>query len=220
MMNLSRLTRLPFQVSQALSCEIRFCRFGTSTQYRKNYYKILGVSPDSSPREIKDAYIRLSKQYHPDVADNDPDSCSKFVEITEAFSILGKESNRKEYDFQRRINAFNEIEMGYKIDYPKPDALDPKLVAAYEEEMRRRWNNRLMDWMRGQGEYELERGHHIVPIPAIFHYSYSSTEMSKYTTILFAGFLLFSIGLFSVYYEIKRDAREDSPRMRAKTVIM
>nr|CDS27758.1 dnaj subfamily c [Hymenolepis microstoma] len=218
-MKISRFTKSVFQIYRTSSFGVRFCRFGTDTQYRKNYYKILGVPPNSSPQEIKNAYIRLSKQYHPDVAGNDVDSRSKFVEITEAFSILGKESNRKEYDFQRRINAFSGIEMGYQIDYPKPDALDPKLVAAYEEEMRRRWNEKLMDWMRGQGEYELERGHHMVPVPANLTVSYSSSEISKYTTVLLTGFLLFSIGLFSIFQELKREAREDSPRIRAKTVV-
>ncbi|VDN97298.1 unnamed protein product [Rodentolepis nana] len=218
-MKLSHFTKLIFQTYQAPSFGARFCRFGTGTQYRKNYYKILGVPSNASPQEIKNAYVRLSKQYHPDVAGNDVDSRSKFVEITEAFSILGKETNRKEYDFQRRINALSGIEMGYKIDYPKPDALDPKLVAAYDEEMRRRWNEKLMDWMRGQGEYELERGHHMVPIPANLGISYSSSEISKHATILLAGFLLFSIGLFSIYQELKREAREESPKVRTKTII-
>lgn len=61
----------------------------------KNYYQILGVNKDASPSEIKKAYRKLSKQYHPDV---NPQGEDKFKEIVEAYDILGDEGKRKQYD--------------------------------------------------------------------------------------------------------------------------
>ncbi|KAM7543174.1 hypothetical protein Aperf_G00000005968 [Anoplocephala perfoliata] len=219
MLKFCQLSKLFIKAPRQILLRTGLSCYATTVNQRKNYYKVLGVQPDSSLPEIKDAYIRLSKQYHPDVAGDDADSRSKFVEITEAFSVLGKESSRKEYDFQRKINAFSEIEMGYRMDYPKPDVLDPKLVAAYEDEMRRRWNEKLIDWMKGQGEYELERGHHMTPIPAVFPYSYSSVETSKYTTIMLAGFLAFAFGMASIFYDIRQNSRGETPKIREKTVV-
>jgi len=61
----------------------------------KNYYQILGVNKDASQSEIKKAYRKLSKQYHPDV---NPQGEDKFKEIVEAYDILGDEGKRKQYD--------------------------------------------------------------------------------------------------------------------------
>jgi curved DNA-binding protein CbpA len=68
----------------------------------KNYYEILGVSEDSSQDEIKKAYRKLSKQYHPDV---NPEGEEKFKDIAEAYDILGDENKRQQYN-QRKNNPF------------------------------------------------------------------------------------------------------------------
>jgi len=64
----------------------------------KNYYAILGVSPQASQEEIKRAYRSLAKQYHPDKNLGDPASEEKLKEINEAYQILGDEGKRREYD--------------------------------------------------------------------------------------------------------------------------
>ena len=60
-----------------------------------NYYEILGVSKGATQSDIKKAYRKLSKMYHPDMEDGDDD---KFKKINEAYSVLGDEEKRKQYD--------------------------------------------------------------------------------------------------------------------------
>ena len=66
----------------------------------KNYYEILGVSKTASQDEIKSAYRKLVKQYHPDLHPNDPACAEKFKEINEANEVLSDEKRRKQYDFK------------------------------------------------------------------------------------------------------------------------
>lgn len=61
---------------------------------KKDYFEILGVSKDASEEEIKKAYKKLAKKYHPDVS-QEKDAEKKFKEIQEAYSVLGDESKEK-----------------------------------------------------------------------------------------------------------------------------
>ncbi|KAK9736494.1 DnaJ C terminal domain [Popillia japonica] len=65
---------------------------------RRDYYETLGVSKNASAAEIKKAYYKLAKQYHPDVNKNDPDAAKKFQAVSEAYEILGDDTKRKQYD--------------------------------------------------------------------------------------------------------------------------
>ncbi len=63
----------------------------------KDYYEILGVSKDASKQEIKKAYKKLAKKYHPDL-NKDQDAHEKFKEINEAASVLADDEKRAKYD--------------------------------------------------------------------------------------------------------------------------
>ncbi|MEW6571469.1 MAG: molecular chaperone DnaJ [Nitrospirota bacterium] len=87
----------------------------------KDFYKILGVSKDASQDEIKKAYRKLARKYHPDLNPGDKTAEQKFKEINEAYDILSDPKKRAEYDqyggipfgvggpgFERRAYDFGE----------------------------------------------------------------------------------------------------------------
>lgn len=63
----------------------------------KDYYEILGVKKDASQSEIKSAYRKLAKKYHPDV-NKTPEASAKFKDINEAFEVLNDKEKRQRYD--------------------------------------------------------------------------------------------------------------------------
>lgn len=63
-----------------------------------DYYKILGVSKDASADDIKKAYRKLARKYHPDLNPNDKEAEKKFKEINEAHEVLSDAEKRKKYD--------------------------------------------------------------------------------------------------------------------------
>ena len=63
-----------------------------------DFYDILGVSRGASEKEVRQAYRRLARQYHPDVNPNDASAEEKFKEINEAYSVLSNEESRSKYD--------------------------------------------------------------------------------------------------------------------------
>ena len=64
----------------------------------KDYYKVLGVSKESTSEEIKKAFRKLARKYHPDVNPGDKKAEEKFKEINEAYEVLSDPEKRKKYD--------------------------------------------------------------------------------------------------------------------------
>lgn len=83
----------------------------------KNYYKILELKSDKvTTEEIKTAYRRLAKQYHPDINPNNNIAAEKFKDVNEAYQILGNEESKKKYD---RLHFAYKIKENFNISQIK-----------------------------------------------------------------------------------------------------
>lgn len=65
---------------------------------KRDYYEVLGVEKSATEAEIKSAFRRLAKKYHPDLNKDDPDAAEKFKEAQEAYEVLSDEQKRAQYD--------------------------------------------------------------------------------------------------------------------------
>ena len=90
-------------------------------QVKQHYYQILGIVPNASMEEIKEAYYKLAFLYHPDRNQNDPETYGKMLEINEAYDTLSKPIKRRDYD----------ITIGYQTVLPKFKTGDKLRVRAY-----------------------------------------------------------------------------------------
>lgn len=74
---------------------------------KRDYYEVLGINRSADEKEIKHAYRKLAKQYHPDTNQGNTQAAEKFKEVNEAYDVLGDEKKRKLYD-QYGFAAFQE----------------------------------------------------------------------------------------------------------------
>ena len=77
------------------------------TNMTKDYYKILGVSELCNEQELKSAYRKLARKWHPDVAGNTDEVVNKFKEINEAYEILSDKIKKADYDTVRRYYNYS-----------------------------------------------------------------------------------------------------------------
>ncbi len=81
----------------------------------KGLYETLGLKRDASEKEVRSAYRRLARKFHPDVAPNDPGAEAKFKEMNAAFDVLGDPEKRKKYDkYGDRWENADQIEEAHK----------------------------------------------------------------------------------------------------------
>jgi len=71
--------------------------------FEKDYYRVLGVSDTASQKDIKSAYRKLSRQYHPDANPDDAGAEERFKEVSAAYDVVGDAEKRKEYDEVRKL---------------------------------------------------------------------------------------------------------------------
>ena len=65
---------------------------------KRDYYEVLGVAKTATDEEIKKAYRKLAKQYHPDLNPDNPEAEAKFKEVNEANDVLSDPQKRAKYD--------------------------------------------------------------------------------------------------------------------------
>lgn len=70
----------------------------------KDYYKVMGLAADASPADIKQAYRKLARKFHPDVS-KEPNAGARFQEISEAYEVLSNPQKKSEYDQIRALKA-------------------------------------------------------------------------------------------------------------------
>ena len=63
-----------------------------------DYYKILGVDKTIAQKDVKRAYLKRAKQFHPDLHPDDPKAKAKFQALTEAYDVIGDPEKRAKYD--------------------------------------------------------------------------------------------------------------------------
>jgi molecular chaperone DnaJ len=71
--------------------------------FEKDYYRVLGVPETASAKEIKSAFRKLSREYHPDANPGDAGAEERFKEVSGAYDVVGDPERRKEYDEVRRL---------------------------------------------------------------------------------------------------------------------
>ena len=92
------------------------------SENKRDYYEVLGVSKNADEKEIKSAFRKLAKKYHPDVS-KEPDAAEKFKEAQEAYAVLSDEQKRKQYD-QFGHAAFDQMNGGAGFDFSDFDFSD------------------------------------------------------------------------------------------------
>lgn len=93
----------------------------------KDYYKILGINSSASKDEVKKAYRKLARKYHPDVNTGNKLFEEKFKEIGEAYAVLADDDRRKKFDL---LNGYTER---YKQPGPPPNTVKQQAKSAYTQ---------------------------------------------------------------------------------------
>lgn len=90
------------------------------TNFSKSYYSVLGLKPEATDKEIKQAYYSLSKKYHPDLNIGDKNAESKILEINAAFEVLGNKAEREKYDDKMFPKIWEKNSFAYDFK-PEPE---------------------------------------------------------------------------------------------------
>ena len=99
----------------------------------KDYYKILNISETSTLEEIKLAYRKLARKWHPDVAGNSSEVISKFKDINEAYETLSNSVRKADYDRARKFYSYSSVGAGAKSNEYKETSSVNKENSAYKK---------------------------------------------------------------------------------------
>jgi DnaJ-class molecular chaperone len=144
----------------------------------KDYYKILGISENASQDEVKKAYRKLAKQYHPDTHAGEKKAEERFKEISEAYAVLNNPEKRKQYDMMRKnpfagaggqggfdfSNFANQGSGGFRMNFSGAEggvgSLDDLLgdLFGFGKKRGKQRSNRYDDMFRGSRTRQANRG--------------------------------------------------------------
>ncbi len=103
----------------------------------RDYYSVLGVNKSADDQEIKKAFRRLAKQYHPDANQDNPEAETQFKEINQAYEVLSDPDKRAQYDrfgpdFARYQQGFNQYQQGNSGGFSNVDMDDSMFDDIFE----------------------------------------------------------------------------------------
>ena len=84
-------------------------RFLSGGVVSADYYKVLGVDRSATAAEIKKAYRKLARKFHPDVNPDNAEAEQRFKEIQEAYAVLSNADQRKQYDTYGRVDGIPDM---------------------------------------------------------------------------------------------------------------
>ena len=121
----------------------------------KNYYKILEINENSTEQEIKSAYRKLARKWHPDIAGNTEDAVRRFKEINEAYEILSDKNKKAEYDTINRYYNYSSktTEKQKKENSTRPDFKNTHNETKNEKERNNHFNFNWEDFLSKYKEY-------------------------------------------------------------------
>jgi DnaJ-class molecular chaperone len=111
---------------------------------QKDYYQVLGVDPQATPQEVKEAYRREAFQYHPDRNRGNPSALEKMKEINEAYAVLSHPQKRRDYDNLRERYGPSGYDW-FKQRYSEQDIFRGSDINQIFEEMARTFGFRSFD---------------------------------------------------------------------------
>ncbi|KAF5294543.1 hypothetical protein FQR65_LT10735 [Abscondita terminalis] len=127
----------------------------TGLLLHKTHYEVLGLPKDCTTKEVKHAYISLSKRFHPD-NNKDEQSHANFVRISEAYKVLSKPELRRTYDWE--LTRPLPERSSHQVRYSNRTGFDPYSDPSFWRNRSRRYNNDQEDYYGVPGIKKLSNG--------------------------------------------------------------
>ena len=129
---------------------------------KKNYYRVLGVSPKATQAQIKNAFYKLSLKHHPDKHKGSEESHDKFQEISEAYNILSNHHERKIYDRELIVDGQLRAEHAHAYYPPKSPSKPRESIYDFDEWTKAHYSKQLNQkqqsrWQQAENKEELNK---------------------------------------------------------------